>query len=98
MGDALNTLSGVSTLNTGNSIVKPMIHGLHSSRLIIINNNVRQFDQEWGEEYAPNIDINVSSRTSVVRCKYINLWKCYWGLILINPKRYQQKDSLYGIH
>ena len=60
LGDALNTLSGVSSLNTGNTIVKPMIHGLHSSRLLIINNNVRMFDQEWGDEHAPNIDINAS--------------------------------------
>ena len=46
LGDALNTISGVSSLNTGNTIVKPMIHGLHSSRLLIVNNNVRLFDQE----------------------------------------------------
>ena len=98
LGDALNTISGVSTLNTGNSIVKPMIHGLHSSRLIIINNNVRQFDQEWGDEHAPNIDINASSRISVVKGANTLIYgsDAIGGLILINPKRYQQKDSLYG--
>lgn len=47
LGDALNSISGVTSLNTGNTIVKPMIHGLHSSRLLIVNNNVRLFDQEW---------------------------------------------------
>ena len=98
LGDALNTISGVSTLNTGNSIVKPMIHGLHSSRLIIINNNVRQFDQEWGDEHAPNIDINASSRISVVKGANTLIYgsDAIGGLILINPRRYQQKDSLYG--
>ena len=53
LGDALNSLSGVSSLNTGNTVVKPMINGLHSSRVLIINNGVRMEDQEWGTEHAP---------------------------------------------
>ena len=57
LGDALKEVSGVSSINTGNSIVKPMINGMHSSRLLILNNNVRLQDQEWGIEHAPNIDI-----------------------------------------
>jgi iron complex outermembrane receptor protein len=98
LGDALNTLSGVSSLNTGNSIVKPMIHGMHSSRLLIINNNVRMFDQEWGDEHAPNIDINSSERVDVI--KGANTLKfgsdAIGGLILIKPKKYAVKDSLFG--
>jgi iron complex outermembrane receptor protein len=98
LGDALNTLSGVSSLNTGNSIVKPMIHGMHSSRLLIINNNVRMFDQEWGDEHAPNIDINSSERIDVI--KGANTLKfgsdAIGGLILIKPKKYAVKDSLFG--
>ncbi|WP_339881740.1 TonB-dependent receptor [Polaribacter vadi] len=98
LGDALSTLSGVSSLNTGNSIVKPMIHGLHSSRLLLINNNVRMFDQEWGDEHAPNIDINASERITVV--KGANTLKygsdAIGGLILIEPKKYAVKDSLFG--
>ncbi|MFK8058885.1 MAG: TonB-dependent receptor, partial [Polaribacter sp.] len=94
----LNTLSGVSSLNTGNSIVKPMIHGLHSSRLLIINNNVRMFDQEWGDEHAPNIDVNSSERINVV--KGANTLKygsdAIGGLILIKPKKYAVKDSIFG--
>jgi iron complex outermembrane receptor protein len=98
LGDALNTMSGVSSLNTGNSIVKPMIHGLHSSRLLIINNNVRMYDQEWGDEHAPNIDINASDRIDVIKgattLKYGS--DAIGGLILLRPKRYAAKDSLFG--
>lgn len=98
LGDVLNTVSGVSSLNTGNTIVKPMIHGLHSSRLLIINNNVRMFDQEWGDEHAPNIDINASDRIDVI--KGANTLKygsdAIGGLILISPKKYAHKDSLFG--
>lgn len=98
LGDALNTISGVSSLNTGNSIVKPMIHGLHSSRLLIINNNVRMFDQEWGDEHAPNIDINSSDRIDVIKgansLRYGS--DAVGGLILIRPKKYAIIDSLFG--
>ena len=98
LGDALNTISGVSSLNTGNSIVKPMIHGLHSSRLLIINNNVRMFDQEWGDEHAPNIDINSSDRIDVIKgansLRYGS--DAVGGLILIRPKKYALIDSLFG--
>lgn len=98
LGDALNTISGVSSLNTGNSIVKPMIHGLHSSRLLIINNNVRMFDQEWGDEHAPNIDINSSDRIDVIKgansLRYGS--DAVGGLILIRPKKNAIKDSLFG--
>ncbi|MBU2928904.1 TonB-dependent receptor [Winogradskyella psychrotolerans] len=98
LGDALNAVSGVSSLNTGNTIVKPMIHGLHSSRLLIINNNVRLFDQEWGDEHAPNIDINSSDRVEVI--KGANTLKygsdAIGGLILLQPRRYAAIDSLFG--
>ncbi|REG86060.1 TonB-dependent receptor [Winogradskyella sediminis] len=98
LGDALNSMSGISSLNTGSTIVKPMIHGLHSSRLLIVNNNVRMFDQEWGDEHAPNIDINSSHKVEVI--KGANTLKygsdAIGGLILVQPKRYVAQDSLFS--
>ncbi|WP_299048580.1 TonB-dependent receptor [uncultured Polaribacter sp.] len=98
LGDALNTISGVSSLNTGNTIVKPMIHGLHSSRLLIINNNVRLYDQEWGDEHAPNVDLNASGKIDVIKgsntLKYGS--DAIGGLILIKPKKYAANDSIFG--
>ena len=67
LGDALSSLSGVSSLNTGNTVIKPMINGLHSSRVVIINNGVRMEDQEWGAEHAPNVDINAINRLSLIK-------------------------------
>lgn len=98
LGDALNTVSGVSSLNTGNTIVKPMIHGLHSSRLLIVNNNVRLFDQEWGDEHAPNIDINSAGRIDVIKGANTLIYgsDAIGGLVLIRPENYAAKDSLFG--
>jgi len=67
LGDALLSVSGVSALKTGHSIVKPMIHGLHSNRVLILNNGVRQEGQQWGSEHAPEIDAFIANRLVVVK-------------------------------
>ncbi|NRA94455.1 MAG: TonB-dependent receptor, partial [Psychroserpens sp.] len=98
LGDALKEVSGVSSINTGNSIVKPMINGLHSSRLLILNNNVRQQDQEWGIEHAPNIDINSADQISVIKGSGALAFggDAIGGVIVIKPRKIIAKDSLFG--
>ena len=44
-----------------------MINGLHSSRIIVMNNDVRLQDQEWGIEHAPNIDLNSAGSINVIK-------------------------------
>ncbi|MBK9557960.1 MAG: hypothetical protein IPO47_19500 [Bacteroidetes bacterium] len=41
-------MNGLNTIQTGNSISKPLIRGLHSNRILIMNNGVRQEGQQWG--------------------------------------------------
>lgn len=98
LGHALNTLSGVSSLNTGNAIVKPMINGLHSSRVALIQNGVRMQDQEWGAEHAPNLDINTAGQVIVLKgasaLQYTG--DAIGGVIISEPPRVPVKDSLYG--
>ncbi|MEN8885845.1 MAG: TonB-dependent receptor [Winogradskyella sp.] len=98
LGDALKEVSGVSSINTGNTIVKPVINGMHSSRLLIVNNGVRQQDQEWGIEHAPNIDINSAGRISVIKGAGALAYggDAIGGVIVINPSRVVLADSLYG--
>ena len=67
LGEALKNIAGVTTLQTGSSIAKPVIHGLHSNRVLIMNNGVRQEGQQWGSEHAPEIDPFVAKRLTVVR-------------------------------
>lgn len=98
LGDALKNVSGVSSLNTGNTIVKPIINGLHSSRIIVMTNGVRLQDQDWGIEHAPNIDINNADRITVI--KGTNSLEfggdAIGGVIVLEPSKYFLKDSLYS--
>ncbi|MDG1777976.1 MAG: TonB-dependent receptor [Flavobacteriaceae bacterium] len=98
MGDALSSLSGVTSLNKGNGIVKPIINGLHSSRLVIINNDVRMQDQEWGVEHAPNIDINSIGRLTLVKSAGALQFggDAVGGVIIVEGQKVPVKDSLYG--
>ena len=98
VGDALKSLSGVSSLSTGNTVVKPMINGLHSSRVVIINNGVRMEDQEWGAEHAPNLDINSVSNLSVIKGASALQYSgdAVGGVIIAETAKVPVKDSLYG--
>lgn len=98
LGDALKQISGVNTINTGNTITKPIINGLHSSRVVIMTNNVRLQDQEWGIEHAPNIDINTAGSVHVVKGANALAYggDAIGGVIVLKPSRMSLKDSLYG--
>jgi len=50
------TLNGVTMLQSGANVTKPIIHGLHSNRVAIVNNGLTLEGQNWGEEHAPEID------------------------------------------
>ena len=98
LGDALKEIPGVSSLNTGTTIVKPMINGLYGSRLLILTNDVRLQDQEWGVEHAPNIDINSADQISVIKGSGALAYggDAIGGVIMVNPRRVISKDTLYG--
>ncbi|TGV04670.1 TonB-dependent receptor [Flavivirga rizhaonensis] len=98
LGDALKQISGVSSINTGNSIVKPVINGLHSSRIIVMTNGVRLQDQEWGIEHAPNIDLNTVGSVNVIKGADALAYggDAIGGVIVLQPFNVSLKDSLYG--
>lgn len=98
LGDALNSLSGVSSLNTGNTVVKPMINGLHSSRVLLINNGVRMEDQEWGAEHAPNVDVNSAGNLTLIKGASALQYggDAVGGVIVSEASKVPVTDSLYG--
>ncbi len=88
LAEALSKINGVTMLQTGSTISKPVIHGLHSSRILIINNGVRQEGQQWGNEHAPEIDPFIADKLIVIKgvdeLKYGS--DAIAGVILVEPK------------
>ncbi|MCK0156069.1 TonB-dependent receptor [Cellulophaga sp. F20128] len=98
LGDALKQINGVSSLSTGSNIVKPVIQGLGGSRILILNNGIRMQDMEWGDEHAPNIDLNSAENVTVVKGAAALQFggDAIGGIILLDQNRIPKKDSIYG--
>lgn len=67
LGDVLKAIAGINVLKTGSTISKPVIHGLHSNRILILNNGIRLEGQAWGAEHAPEIDPLIADRMIVIK-------------------------------
>lgn len=65
--DLLAQNAGVSTLKTGQNIVKPIIHGLHSNRVLVINNGVRHSYQAWGADHGVEIDASQIAQIQLIK-------------------------------
>ena len=98
LGESLQRINGVSVLQTGNNIYKPVIQGLHSSRILILNNGIRQEGQQWGSEHAPEIDPYVANRLTVIKgassIRYGG--DAIGGVVLVEPRLLRYKKELSG--
>ncbi|MEM9341111.1 MAG: TonB-dependent receptor [Bacteroidota bacterium] len=65
--DVLAKATGVSTLKTGQNVVKPIVHGLHSNRVLVLNNGVRHASQSWGEDHGIEIDISQVDKIQLIK-------------------------------
>ncbi|MDL5048528.1 TonB-dependent receptor plug domain-containing protein [Oscillatoria amoena NRMC-F 0135] len=98
IGEALKRISGVSSIQTGPSIFKPVIHGLHSQRILILNNGIRQEGQQWGAEHAPEIDPFIASNIIIIKdasaIKYGT--DALGGVVVVNPADLPEQKGVGG--
>ncbi len=98
LGEMLEDVPGLNSLSTGGAITKPMIHGLHSNRLLIWNNGVRQEGQQWGNEHAPELDPAIADEIQVIKGPAGVQYgpDAVGGVILIMPNSLPDKFGLGG--
>ena len=98
LGESLKKLPGVTALQTGASISKPVVHGMHSNRLLILNNGVRLEGQQWGSEHGPEIDPFWGNELSLIKgaasVRYGS--DALAGVILVNPAPMPKNQKLSG--
>ena len=98
LGESLKAITGLYSIQTGPTISKPVIHGLYSNRIITLNNGIRQEDQQWGTEHAPQIDQFLASRITVIKgaasIRYGS--DAIGGVILVEPKAMPIKPGIGG--
>lgn len=67
MTNLMERVGGVSAIRTGANAAKPVIQGMHSTRILILNNGARQTGQQWGLDHAPEIDQHTAHALHVVK-------------------------------
>ncbi|HSR91170.1 MAG TPA: TonB-dependent receptor [Gemmatimonadales bacterium] len=67
LGETLNQVAGVHSLSTGVGIGKPVIRGLTSNRVLILDDGQRLETQQWGDEHGPNLETAGAERIEVIR-------------------------------
>lgn len=97
-GNVIRGIPGVNSLKTGSNLVKPMIQGLHSSRVILINQNIKQEDQSWGLEHAPALESHqfgsIERVQGVATLRFSG--ESVGGMLMAVPKKVIWKDTLQG--
>jgi len=98
LGEVLKSIPGITSLNTGGTISKPMIHGMQGYRLLILNNGIRQEGQQWGNEHAPEIDPFMAKSISVIKgansIRYGS--DAIAGVVLVEPNQLPDTAAITG--
>lgn len=67
LGAVLDGLPGLRNNSTGAGIGKPVIRGLGSNRVLVLDDGQRMETQQWGDEHAPNVETATAERIEVIR-------------------------------
>jgi len=98
LGESLKDVAGMNSVQTGPGVSKPVIHGLYSNRILILNNGVRQEGQQWGMDHAPEVDPFTASEISVIKgagsIRYGS--DAIGGVILLEPKKLPMTPGING--
>jgi iron complex outermembrane receptor protein len=98
LGELLKNVNGMTTLNTGPGISKPVLRGLHSNRVVMLNNGVRQEEQQWGSEHAPAIDPFAVNKVEVIKGAASVEYgpEAIGGVVRLSPRPYSTMNGLNG--
>ena len=98
LAGSLEKITGINSLQTGAGIAKPMLHGLHSNNILIMNNGVRMEGQQWGAEHAPEIDPFTANKLSVIKgaasVKYGA--EAIGGVVIVSPPELPTVPGISG--
>ncbi len=98
LGENLKSIPGMTSINTGGTISKPVLHGLTGQRLVILNNGIRHESQQWGNGHAPEVDPYISQEIEVKKGAQSVQYgpDAIAGAVLIQPKALPSRPGLKG--
>ncbi len=99
LGKTLEAINGVFSLSTGPQIQKPVIRGMHSNRIVTINNELRQEGQQWGLEHAPEIEPSQAERIELIKGAQTIRYggDIIGGLVILTPPKWNTIDTFSAL-
>jgi iron complex outermembrane receptor protein len=100
-GTLINSISkipGISAINTGVGIAKPVIRGMSFNRILVMDKGIRQEGQQWGADHGLEIDQYDPERLEIVKGPSSLLYgsDAIGGAIRILPPTLPANDHLSG--
>jgi iron complex outermembrane receptor protein len=98
IGETIKALPGVSVIQYGPSIAKPVVRGLHSQRVATVNAGVPLEGQQWGGEHAPEIDAFSANEIEVIRGPGTILYGsgALGGVVRVTPRALPAEGGVGG--
>lgn len=98
LADLLKSMPGVTTLGSGVAIAKPVIRGLHSNRLVTVNNGIRQEGQQWGADHGTEIDPFSSAKIEVIKgASSVEFGaEAIGGVVRFSPRDFKDTKGMNG--
>ena len=98
LGSLLQAIGGVYQIQNGSGISKPIVHGLYGNRLSILNNEIIQSGQQWGNDHSPEIDPFAADKIKVI--KGVNTLEYGGGIsgaiVLVEPSAITEDDHVHA--
>jgi len=67
LAKSIEKLPGISSINVGVGIAKPVIRGLSSNRIIVNHQGIKQEGQQWGSDHGLEIDQFDVERVEIIK-------------------------------
>ena len=67
LGATLAEVAGVHNYSSGVGIGKPVIRGLSSNRVLVLDDGQRMETQQWGDEHGNNVETTSAERIEVIK-------------------------------
>lgn len=94
----LDELPGISAINVGTGIAKPVIRGLYGNRILVNDQGIKQEGQQWGTDHGLEIDPYSVDRLEIIKGPAALQYgsDALGGVINIMQKKIPPRNSISG--
>lgn len=94
----LEIVPGVSSINTGMGVSKPVIRGMGFNRVVVAENGIKQEGQQWGGDHGLEIDQFNVERVEVIKGPSSIMYGSdgIGGVVNIRPPAFPENNTVIG--